>query len=160
MAMKLTSPAFAEGAEIPIQYTGDGADRSPPLAWSDVPAATQSFALLCDDPDAPTAEPWVHWILYRIPAETRDLTAGIPQAARVALPAECLQGVNSWPDGQNLGYRGPAPPRGHGVHHYHFRLYALDSQLPEQTKLDKTRLLQLIDGHVLESAELVGTYQR
>lgn len=160
MAMQLTSRAFAAGEPIPVQYTGDGADQSPPLLWSEVPPSIRQFALICDDPDAPTDEPWVHWILYRISAETREIPEGIPQSLRTTVPTGSFQGYNSWPAGQNVGYRGPAPPRGHGVHHYHFRLYGLDQEIPGRKEMDKTRLLKLMNGHIIETTELVATYQR
>lgn len=160
MAMQLSSPAFVAGEPIPVQFTGDGADRSPPLVWSDVPPSVREFALICDDPDAPTDDPWVHWILYRISPETRELPEGIPRSRRADVSAGALQGHNSWPAGKNVGYRGPAPPRGHGVHHYHFRLYGLDQELPGEKAIDKTRLLKLMNGHIVATAELVGTYQR
>ena len=123
--MILSSPAFKQNHLIPRNYSGDGDDMSPALSWSEVPPATKELALIVDDPDAPTPEPWVHWVLYKIPAATMDLAEHVPPALHVARPVGALQGRNSWPKG--IGYRGPAPPKGHGLHHYHFRLYALDA---------------------------------
>ncbi|MCU0876736.1 MAG: YbhB/YbcL family Raf kinase inhibitor-like protein [Pirellulaceae bacterium] len=154
--MKLTSTAFSPGSPIPVTYTGDGEDRSPPLAWDDVPPATSEFVLICDDPDAPTPSPWVHWVLYRIPASARELPAGAADAGK--LPG--VEGKNSWRTGQTLGYRGPAPPPGHGVHHYHFRLYALGAFLTLPPRMDKEAVLAACRGHILAEAELVGTYER
>ena len=156
MSLRITSSVIPSGKRIPKDYTGDGADRSPPLSWSEVPDGTEEFALICDDPDAPTAVPWVHWIVYGIPADCRELSEGGPAKSDKHL----TQGCNSWPAGHNIGYRGPAPPRGHGTHHYHFRLYALDRKLNAAPGLDKRSLLDLMVGHILESAELVGTYER
>jgi Raf kinase inhibitor-like YbhB/YbcL family protein len=156
--MILTSPAFKQNQPIPRRHTGDGEDVSPALSWSEVPAATRELALIVDDPDAPTPEPWVHWVLYKIPPATIDLAEHTPPALRVAKPSGALQGKNSWPRG--IGYRGPAPPKGHGLHHYHFRLYALDQPLDLEPGKDKGDLLSAMRGHILAETELVGTYQR
>ena len=158
--MKLESSAFAHGQPIPARYAGDGEDLSPPLHWSEAPAGTQEFALICDDPDAPTPEPWVHWVIYKIPAETDGLNEGVPPGSRLEFPAGALQGRNSWSSGRTIGYRGPAPPPRHGVHHYRFRLYALDAPLKVNPSLDKHALLEAMSTHILAEAELVGTYQR
>jgi hypothetical protein len=115
------------------------------------------LALIVEDPDAPRAEPWVHWVLYKIPADVRTLAEGIPPSPAPAVPRGALQGKSSW---GTDGYRGPAPPRGHGTHHYHFRLYALDAPLAAAQGLDKAGLLEAMKGHVLAEAELVGTYER
>ena len=140
MSIKITSSAFAEGQQIPKKYTGEGQDVSPPLAWSDLPAGTKELVLICDDPDAPTDEPWVHWVIYKIPADVAGLPEGIARLPRLKNPAGALQGQNSWPKGQNnIGYRGPMPPPGHGVHHYHFKLYALEAKLVAEPGLDKKR---------------------
>jgi Raf kinase inhibitor-like YbhB/YbcL family protein len=157
MSMKMTSTAFADGATIPARHTGDGQDVSPPLQWSDLPAGTVELALICDDPDAPRPQPWVHWVIYKVPASATGLPEGVPPSEQLASPAGAMQGLNTWPA---VGYRGPAPPRGHGVHHYHFRLYALDQALELQPRLTKEQLLKAMKGHVLAEAELVGTYQR
>lgn len=160
MSITVSSSAFAAGARIPKPFTGDGEDVSPPLHWEGIPAGAQELALICDDPDAPTAEPWVHWVIYKLPAALRDLPQGIPAGARLDKPLAALQGRNSWNAGRTIGYRGPAPPPGHGVHHYHFRLYALDCELNLNPGCDKKALLRAMDGHVLAHGELVGTYQR
>jgi Raf kinase inhibitor-like YbhB/YbcL family protein len=156
VAVKLTSSALSDGSPIPKKHTGDGGDVSPPLAWEGAPAATKEFALVVDDPDAPTPQPWVHWVLYRIPAGTSSLPEGASRSS--GLPG--VEGKNSWKTGNTLGYRGPAPPPGHGVHHYHFRLYALDTTLTLPPRMDKEAVLGAIKGHILAEAELVGTYER
>jgi len=158
-AIQVRSTAFDDGQPIPAKYTEDGQDLSPPLRWDAVPEGVQEFVLICDDPDAPTAEPWVHWLIYKIPAATRELPEGLPTEATLDAPIKARQGTNSWPDGRTSGYRGPAPPPG-GVHHYHFKLYALDRELDLLPGLAKTSLLKAIEGHVLAEGELVGTYQR
>jgi Raf kinase inhibitor-like YbhB/YbcL family protein len=159
MSINITSEAFQAGGPIPKLYTGEGDDRSPPLSWTGVPAGAKELALICDDPDAPTKEPWVHWVIYKIPAETKSLAEGIPRQPRPPTPPGALQGANTW-DKDNIGYRGPMPPPGHGVHHYHFALYALDKPLELKPGLDKTALLAAMSGHILAQGEIVGTYQR
>jgi len=154
--MGLDSSAFAPGADIPRRYTCEGEDQSPPLAWSGLPAAARSLALIVDDPDAPDpAAPrmtWVHWVLYNLPPETTHLDAWI---APSALPSGTLQGRNDW---KRTGYGGPCPPIGR--HRYFHRLYALDVTLPDLKQPTKDQLLKAMQGHVLAQAELVGTYQK
>lgn len=160
MKIPLQSEAFSHGTAIPKQYTGEGKDISPPLRWSDVPEGVQEFALICDDPDAPTTQPWVHWVIYAIPKDVRSLPEGVPADAELKTPASSRQGRNSWTSGRTVGYRGPMPPPGHGVHHYHFKLYALDEKLDLEPGADKNTLLRRMAGHVLAEGELTGTYQR
>lgn len=160
MSLTIRSTAFAEGDVIPRQHTGDGQDVSPPLAWEGVPVAAKELAIICDDPDAPSAEPWVHWVIYRIASTVTELPQGIPSGSRLDAPIPAFQGRNSWSTGRTIGYRGPAPPPGHGIHHYHFKLYALDCELVAEPGIDKNTLLAAMDGHVLDQGELVGTYQR
>jgi Raf kinase inhibitor-like YbhB/YbcL family protein len=160
MTITLRSSAFSDGQTIGKQFTGDGQDVSPPLAWQGVPEGTRQLALICDDPDAPTAEPWVHWVIYHIDPAVCELPEGIPPGPRVQDPVSALQGRNSWSSGRTIGYRGPAPPPGHGVPHYHFRLYALDQPLDLNPGVDKRTLLKAMEGRVLGSGELVGTYRR
>lgn len=147
--MRITSPAFAHGARIPKKYTKEGRDVSPPLVFSGVPAGTRQLALICDDPDAPRDEPWVHWVLYRIPGTARDIEEDSSGGG--------VEGVNDFGD---RGYGGPMPPPGHGVHHYHFRLHAVDAELSLAPGATKAELLQALEGHVIATAELVGTFER
>ncbi len=153
-AMLLASPGFANRGSIPEKFTCDGKDVSPALSWSHVPGNTRSFALIVDDPDAPDpARPrrtWVHWILYNIPAGVRFLPEGIK-----ALPKGTLQGLNDW---GKTGYRGPCPPM--GKHRYFFKLYALDTVLPDLHHPTKAALLNAMKGHILEKTERVGVYRR
>jgi Raf kinase inhibitor-like YbhB/YbcL family protein len=151
------SPAFPEGHAIPRRHTEDGEDLSPAVSWSNLPANTKELALIMDDPDAPRAEPWVHWLLYKIPATTKELPEGIPPHDKTSTPEGAAQGKNSW---GTIGYRGPAPPKRHGTHHYHFKLYALDAALDLKPGLDKHDLMNALSGHILGHGELVGTYQR
>ncbi len=158
--IELSSVAFSNGGPIPRRRTGEGEDLSPRLAWSGLPEGTRELALICDDPDAPTPEPWVHWVLYKIPADTTGLPEGVPKDKRLQLPAGALQGKNSWTAGQTIGYRGPMPPVGHGVHRYYFRLYALNTKLAAESGLSKTALLNAMSRYVLGEGRLMGTYQR
>lgn len=156
MSIKLTSPAFEAGQLIPTVHTCEGSDTPPPLAWSNLPAGTRTLALIVDDPDAPDpAAPqrtWVHWVLYNIPAST----PGLPEAARgQELPAGTQDGTNDW---RRTGYGGPCPPI--GKHRYFFKLYALDTVLPDLGKPTKASLEKAMEGHVLGKAELVGLYQK
>ena len=160
MTLQVTSAAFLQGQPIPKKYTGEGDDISPPLAWSAVPQGTKELALICDDPDAPSAEPWVHWVIYRIPADAKGLPEGVARKPKPKEPASAMQGKNSWAEGENIGYRGPMPPKGHGVHHYYFKLYALDAPLAVEPGLDKTAVLQKLRGHVLAEGAVMGTYER
>ncbi len=165
MKLEVTSTAFQHGQPIPKKYTGEGVDVSPPIAWKGLPPETKEIALICDDPDAPTAEPWVHWVIYKIPGDTTELPEGIPRELRLKTPAGAMQGKNSWPDDPqdkvgNIGYRGPMPPRGHGVHHYHFKVYALKGELNVQPGLTKKALLDAMKNLIVAEGELVGTYQR
>lgn len=160
MKLTVTSPAFAAGQPIPQRYTGDGQDVSPPLEWTGLPDQTRQLALVCDDPDAPTPQPWVHWVLYGLSHQAGALAEGIRPAPVLDDPPGARQGKNSWSSGRTIGYRGPAPPPGHGTHHYHFKLYALDAELDLPAGIDKATLLSRIEGHILAQGELVGTYER
>jgi hypothetical protein len=157
MSLKLSSPDFASNGSIPSRFTCEGTDVSPALEWADPPAGTQSFALIVDDPDAPDpAAPrltWVHWVLYNLPTGTRSLPSAVEQERQ--LPSGTLVGQNDW---KRARYSGPCPPIGR--HRYFFKLYALDRALPDFRQPTKARLEQAMVGHVLDSAELVGTYQK
>jgi Raf kinase inhibitor-like YbhB/YbcL family protein len=158
MTITVTSTAFEADKPIPKKYSGDGEDISPPLAWSKAPHGTKEFALVCDDPDAPVGT-WTHWVLYKIPPDTTSLPEGLPRDKTLKTPAGAEQGVNSW-SSDNIGYRGPAPPAGK-LHHYHFKLYALDAPIALPAGADKKALLGAIkDQHVIGQGELIGTYQR
>ena len=157
MAIEIESEAFGANQAVPRKYTGEGQDISPPLRWSNLPEGTKQLALIVDDPDAPRPEPWVHWLLYNIPPNVDSLPEGIETGKTLKTPAGAMQGKNSW---GRIGYGGPMPPPGHGVHHYHFKLYAMDAELELKPGLEKDGLLTVITGHVLGEGELVGTFQR
>lgn len=151
--LELTSSAFAYGEAIPQRYGCEGEDISPPLQWSDPPPATESFALVSEDPDAPGGS-WIHWVLYNLPPESRALPEAVPPDAE--LPGGSgQQGVNSW---DTLGYGGPCPPS--GTHRYFFRLYALDVALDLPPGATWENLQQAMEGHILEQSEWMGTYSR
>jgi Raf kinase inhibitor-like YbhB/YbcL family protein len=151
--MKLTSTAWTEGQRIPTEYTCDGDDSSPPLAWTDAPAGAKSLALICDDPDAPMGT-WVHWVIYDLPLDLRGLTEGLPTKDR--LPDGALQGLN---DFKRVGYGGPCPPPGK-PHRYYFTLYALDVTLNLKPRATKAQVLDACKGHVLAEAQLMGRFGR
>jgi Raf kinase inhibitor-like YbhB/YbcL family protein len=157
--MRLTSPAFTDGERIPKRYTEDGENVSPPLRWMDAPEKTREFALIVDDPDAPREHPWVHWVMYGVPGDEHELHERVPRREELSELNGAQQGVNSWTK-NNIGYRGPAPPPGHGTHHYRFHLYALDRRMAYSGGLTKDALLKAMEGHILAEAELVGTYER
>lgn len=144
--MKLTSPAFANNGEILSEFTCDSSDVSPPLAISDVPKNAKSLALVMDDPDAPVGT-WDHWIVFNIPASTKEITKG---KEPIGIP-----GKNSW---GRSGYGGPCPPS--GTHRYFFKLYALDTELALPQGSAKRELEMAMQGHIIEKAELIGTYKR
>ena len=156
MSLAITSPAFAAGGSIPAKYTCEGADVSPPLEWTGVPAGAKSLALIVDDPDAPDpAAPkrvWVHWVLYNLPPTATGLSEAVPTAS---LPGGVREGTNDW---GKTGYGGPCPPIGR--HRYFFKLYALDAELPDLKQPTKATLDKAMQGHVLARAEMIGTYQK
>jgi Raf kinase inhibitor-like YbhB/YbcL family protein len=153
MKLDLTSTVFEDGTAIPAQYTGDGEDTSPPLRWSDPPAQTRTFALICDDPDAPRGT-WVHWVLFNLPANSRELREGVPTAETLDNGAK--QGKN---DFGTIGYGGPAPPKGK-AHRYFFKVYAVDIILDLPAGATKEQLLAAMKGHIVADGQLMGRYQR
>jgi Raf kinase inhibitor-like YbhB/YbcL family protein len=149
--MKLISPAFSENEAIPKQYTCDGTNISPALAWSEAPEGTQSFALIVEDPDSPS-KTWTHWIIFNIPITVEYL---IENQGAEGQEVPFLQGLT---DFNAQKWSGPCPPQ--GTHHYHFTLYALDTMLDLPAGATKKELLSAMHGHILEKTTLIGTYQR
>ena len=156
MPITLESPAFENGDTIPSKHTGEGPNLSPALRWSGLPEGTRALALVCEDPDAPRAEPWVHWVLYGLPPTTTGLPEGVPRDATLKEPPAQQGRTDSGPS----GYFGPMPPKGHGRHRYFFRLYALGTAVDLSHGLDKAGLLAAIGPHVLGEGVLLGTYER
>jgi Raf kinase inhibitor-like YbhB/YbcL family protein len=154
MAFSLTSTAFRDGAPISSKHTCDGADWSPPLAWSEAPPGTVAFALIADDPDAP-AGTWVHWVVYNLPASTSELPENVAKVESLDLGG-ARQGRN---DFHRPGYAGPCPPPG-SPHRYYFKLYALDAPLQVRPGAPKKDVEAAMQGHTLGMAQLIGTYAR
>jgi len=155
MTFKMTSSAFQDNARIPTRYTGDGANVSLPLAWDKPPEGTGSLALIVDDPDAPRGT-FTHWVLYGLSAARTDLPEALPTRDTLPEVGGAKQGTN---DAGKIGYFGPAPPRG-PVHHYHFRLYALDARLNLAARARKADVEKAMQGHIVAEARLIGTYSR
>ncbi len=152
-SMQLSSSAFVANGDIPSRYTGEGEDVSPALSWSDPPAGTRSFAVICHDPDAPLVSPngtygFVHWVLYNIPADVSSLD----------------EATNAYTQGQNnfgnIGYGGPMPPEGHGTHQYYFWVLALDTDETLPEGLSMWELLAKVESNVLGMNRLIGHYRR
>jgi Raf kinase inhibitor-like YbhB/YbcL family protein len=156
MTLRLTSPAFADGQPIPVKYTCEGKDLSPPLMWSDIPNRVRSLVLIVDDPDAPDPKApkmtWVHWVLYNLPPNTTGLAEGVQAES---LPRGTEVGLNDW---KRATYGGPCPPIGR--HRYFHKLYALDTVLSGLDRPTKSEIEAAMKGHVLAEAQLVGTYQK
>ena len=162
-SIHLLSSAFLPGGPIPARYTSDGQDASPPLAWEGVPPGTKELALICDDPDAPQKEPWVHWVLAKIPAGAKELNEGGWKTLDKNEDVPLVVGAKGLRVGKNdfgnKRYNGPMPPPGK-VHHYFFRLYALDTQLDLKDAPTKGELITAMKGHILAVGELIGTYEK
>ena len=154
MPFELTSTAFLQGEPIPVKYSCDGEDISPPLSWGDPPEGTQSFVLIMDDPDAPVGT-WDHWLLFNIQADMRGLEENLPITGKNQEPGSIFVGNNSW---SRADYGGPCPPG--GTHRYFFKLYALDTTISLLPGVAKQELLSAMEGHILAETELMGTFTR
>jgi Raf kinase inhibitor-like YbhB/YbcL family protein len=155
----VASPALVADHTMPRDYTPDGRNLSPPLTWSSLPAGTKEIAVVCEDPDAGNPPPFVHWLIYKIPATAKGLPEGIPIDPAAPMPTEiagAIQGISGF---RRAIYRGPAPPPGK-PHHYHFVVYALDADLGLKPGLTRADLLAAIDGHVIGQGEIVSIYER
>ncbi|MCM8779396.1 MAG: YbhB/YbcL family Raf kinase inhibitor-like protein [Candidatus Omnitrophica bacterium] len=152
-ALEIESNSFRHNEFIPQRFTCEGENVSPHLSWRDIPEGTESFAIICDDPDAPMGT-WVHWVIYDIPKEVKEFKEGTPPQGELPLGAK--QGVN---DFGKLGYGGPCPPPGK-PHHYFFKIFALKRKLNLPPGLTKQKLLEAMEGYIIEKTELVGRYKR
>lgn len=148
----VASDAFEKGDLIPEVYTCDGSDISPQLSWTNTPEGTKSFALICDDPDAPVGT-WVHWVLFNLPADINELAEDLPPEAELANGAR--HGINDW---GKLGYGGPCPPG--GKHRYYFKIYALSKVLDLDSGVTKADLLAAMEGNILAEGHLMAKYKR
>lgn len=152
MKFKLLSDSFNHGDMIPQRFTCESQDISPPLTWLNIPDETVTLALIADDPDAPNGT-WVHWVMYNIPRRETGLPEKVPQQEVLDFGAK--QGVN---DFKKVGYGGPCPPN--GLHHYYFKLYALDTKLNLEPAVSKEQVEYAMQGHILAEAQLMGVYQK
>jgi Raf kinase inhibitor-like YbhB/YbcL family protein len=152
MEIKIKSLAFVPGGKIPGKYTCDGMDISPPLSWTSGPEGTKTFALICDDPDAPMGT-WVHWVLFNLPADITEFRENVPPDKELENGAK--QGMN---DFRKIGYGGPCPPG--GTHRYFFKLYALDTEINLEAGATKAELLEAMEGHILAEGQMIGRYER
>jgi Raf kinase inhibitor-like YbhB/YbcL family protein len=151
-ALRLTSPAFAHDAPLPVRFTADGEDVSPPLSWTGVPEGTRELVLICDDPDAEEGV-FTHWVVYGILPDAGELPEGLPDDAVVDEPVSLVQGLNEFDD---IGWRGPEPDEDAGPHRLFFRLFALDAELDLSPGITRTELRRATKDHVLAIAELVA----
>lgn len=155
--MRISSPAFSEGAAIPREHTCDGSNTSPPLAFSRVPKEAATLALIAEDPDAPRDPPFIHWLIWNLPATTHELPAGYPPSGKAEPVEGAKQGRN---DFDKVCYGGPCPPKGHGVHHYRFLAFSVNGTLDLDQGASKDELRKALQGRVIASATLTGTYGR
>jgi Raf kinase inhibitor-like YbhB/YbcL family protein len=157
----VTSPTLSDGEAVPTAHTPDGRNDSPALAWTNVPAGTRELAVICEDPDAGNPPPFVHWVVYGIPARAKGLPAALPIDGS-ALPSEIAGAVQGLSGFRRAIYRGPAPPPGK-AHHYHFVVYALDKVIETKASeppLTRAQLLEAMKGHIIGQGQLVATYER
>jgi hypothetical protein len=152
MAITVTSTAFEDGGTIPVRYTCDGGNVSPPLSWSGGPDGVESVALICDDPDAPRGT-FVHWVLFNLPPTTTSLDVDVSREELI--PGSPRQGKNS---AGKIGYTGPCPPS--GTHRYYFKVYALDTVLEVAPGITKEELVDAMEGHIVAQGQLMGRYSR
>ena len=150
--MKLTSPAFEHQSKLPIDYTCHGKNNNPPLLIQGVSAQAKSLVLVVSDPDAPQPQPWIHWVFFNISPKTTEINEAAPHV----MLESAKRGKNS---AQTLEYYGACPPQGHGIHHYHFMLYALDELLGLQEGVSYEEIKEAIQGHIVAQADLVGLYE-
>lgn len=155
----VTSSAFNNHDNVPLKYTAYGENVSPQIVWGELPEGTQQLALIMDDPVAPTPEPFVHWVVYNIPATATELPEGMSSDERVTEPAELEGTINGISGLRRAGYFGPRPPADGELHAYHFWVYALDTELNLDSGLNKAQLLEAIEEHIIGAGMLMGHYE-
>jgi hypothetical protein len=153
--IELSSEAFPDEGKIDLRHSAYGDNLSPPLQWTPVEGAG-AYAIVLEDPDAPMEKPFVHWMIWNIPGQVTSLPEGVPNNAQLVSPQGAVQGRNN---NDSFGYFGPRPPQGHGVHHYHFQIFALDGPLTLHADADLRALTNAMQGRVVADGELVGTYE-
>jgi Raf kinase inhibitor-like YbhB/YbcL family protein len=153
--IELSSGTFADEGVIDLRHSAYGDNLSPPLRWTPVDGAG-AYAIVLEDPDAPMEKPFVHWMIWNIPGQVTSLPEGVPNNAHLVTPQDAVQGKN---DNDSAGYFGPRPPQGHGVHHYHFQIFALDGPLTLHSDADLRALTNAMQGRIIADGELVGTYE-
>lgn len=158
--MRLSSPAFKDGDAIPFKYTDDGCNSSPPIRWHDVPENAAELVLIVEDADAPREDPRIHWIVYKIPADSGGLPQGVPPHDQLTTPPGALQGANDFPSNHRIGYHGPAPSQGNGTHRYRFRLFALNEPLSLPPGAPLSTLYQAMADHIVAETSFIAFYER
>ena len=154
--LTVTSPAVGPDGRIDPVFSADGDDTSPPLRWTGAPPETEAFAVVVEDPDAPGSDPYVHWLLWDLPATITELPANVEKQPRASSLSGAAQGRNGY---RGFGWYGPKPPEGHGVHHYHFQVFALSKRLGMEPESALPKLLNALKGVTLASGELIGTFE-
>jgi len=147
--MQVTSEAFKSGQAIPEKYSQEKDNTPPPLAWEGAPERTKEFVIICEDPDSPGYQPWIHWLVWGIPGDRNSIREGNGSVFK--------EGKNS---NGRTDYTGPMPPPGHGEHHYHFKVFALDEPIALESGANREDLIKAMQGHIIDQGELVGTYNR
>lgn len=153
----ITSDVFEDGESIPVRHTADGENISPPLQITGVPGSAEEIALICEDPDAPREEPWAHWVLWGLPPDTGEIPGHM---SPVEEPEELPGAKQGYNDFGEIGYGGPAPPEGDGMHHYHFRVFVLEDQPLLVPGANREQLLHAMDEIIVAEDKLTGTYER
>ncbi len=153
MELKITSSAFKNGDNIPVKYTCEGSNVSPPLKWTNNIQGVKTYVLIVDDPDAPGGD-FVHWLAYNIPANYSSLSEDVTTTRNI--PDEVHQGTNSF---GRIGYKGPCPPPGN-AHHYYFKIYALNTAIKYESGAEKHQLLKAMQGHIIAEGQLMGKFKR
>ena len=155
--IEIHSDAFSDDGMIPVRFSGEGENLSPPLRWSGVPSTAKELVLVCEDPDAPFPKPFLHWIMSGISPSAEGMPEAVSKEPRPAELSGATQGQNG---SKKAGYTGPIPPKGHGLHHYHFELFALDQPLAMDDSPTRDELMKGMAGHVVAYGEVVGVYER
>jgi len=159
-AITVTSATLKANETIPKDHTADGKNLSPALMWSGAPANTKQFAMVMDDPDVPMPGGFVHWVVYKIPAAAKGLPAELPMDSTLTAPPELAGTIQGLSGFRSVGYRGPAPPPGSGLHHYTFTVYALDTELTLAERANRAELMKAMEGHIIGKGALVSIYER